>query len=339
MSRPSDRIAQDLHEQIPGLMARAHVPGASIALIQDGQLAWTGVFGRKGRDAAEPVDSDTIYQAASLSKPVFALAVMQLVAGGALALDTPLATYLPQQYLADDSLLEQVTARHVLSHVAGWPNWRPAGQPLRRESPPGERFSYSGEGYVYLQRVVEHITGRQLAEVMQTEILTPLGMRHSSFVWSSAGDPQLATAHDSEGAPREIHVGEEANAASSLHATPSDYAHFVATFLSHPNALADAMLEPQVRVNDNVAWGLGWGLEGKGAGRAFWHWGDNPGYKSFALALRDTRAGVVVMTNGDAGRPLCAWIVQHALGADHPALGWLDRLYQDLTARRESDPC
>jgi hypothetical protein len=90
------------------------------------------------------------------------------------------------------------------------------------------------------------------------------------------------------------------------------------------------MLQPQVRVKANVAWGLGWGLEASGAGQAFWHWGDNPGYKSVALALRDSRTGVVVMTNADGGRPLCAWIVRHALGADHPSLGWLERHYQNL---------
>jgi CubicO group peptidase (beta-lactamase class C family) len=318
-----------LEAQIPELMARAHVPGVSVALVRDGQLAWSGAFGVKHRDSGERITTDTIYQAASLSKPAFALAVMQLVGRGVISLDTPLSTYLPEPYVPDDPLVEQITARLVLSHRTGWPNWRPAGQALQRDSPPGERFGYSGEGYVYLQRVVEHVTGRRLDELMHAEVLTPTGMDHSSFAWSHPADPALAAGHDRDGAPREIHVGEQANAASSLHGTASDYARFVATFLG-PNALADAMLQPQVQVKEHVAWGLGWGLEGNGARQAFWHWGDNPGYKSFALALRDTRAGVVVMTNGDAGRPLCAWIVQQALGADHPALGWLDRLYQDL---------
>jgi hypothetical protein len=92
------------------------------------------------------------------------------------------------------------------------------------------------------------------------------------------------------------------------------------------------MLDPQVRVNERVNWGLGWGLEVSTAGPAFWHWGDNPGYKCFALALREPGEGVVVMTNGDGGRQLCAWIVQRLLGIDHPALAWLSSRYQERQA-------
>jgi hypothetical protein len=252
--------------------------------------------------------------------------VMQLVTRGTITLDTPLSTYLPRPYIPDDALFERVTARHVLSHVTGWPNWRPTGQDLRRNAPPGERFGYSGEGYVYLQRVVEHVTGRSLEELMQTDVLTPLGMLRSTFDWARPEDPAIAAAHDRDGAPIAPYLGEHANAASSLHATPTDFASFMITFLTQPQGMRDEMMQPQVRVNENIAWGLGWGLQVSGQGRAFWHWGDNPGYKSFALALRDARKGVVVMTNGDGGRPLCAWIVQRVLGADHPALGWLDRL-------------
>jgi CubicO group peptidase (beta-lactamase class C family) len=323
-------IGQDLGEQIPELMARVNVPGLSVALVEDGELTWSGAFGVKHRDPAEPVDNETVYQAASLSKPVFAFAVMQLVAQGVIALDTPLSTYLPQPYLLDDVLLDKVTARHVLSHMTGWPNWRPPGQPLQRDAKPGERFGYSGEGYVYLQRVVEHVTGRSLDELMQADVFSPMEMPRSSFAWALPEDPALATGHDHDGAPRPYRRGGQANAASSLHSTPSDFARFVATFVIHPNAIADEMLQPQVRVNAHVAWGLGWGLEASGAGQAFWHWGDNPGYKSVALALRDSRTGVVAMTNGDGGRPLCAWIVRQVLGADHPAFSWLDRRYPDL---------
>jgi len=329
----SEGIGRDLREHVPELMARAHVPGVSVALIQNGQLSWSGAFGVKHRDSAERVDDTTVFQAASLSKPAFAFAVMHLVARRSIALDTPLASYLSAPYVEDDALSEQITARHVLGHVTGWPNWRPAGEPLRREAPPGERFGYSGEGYVYLQRVVEHITGRLLDEVMQADVFTPLAMRHSSFAWAAPAHPALAAPHDRDGAPRAPHIGEQANAASSLHSTPTDFARFVAVFLNHPSAVAQEMLQPQVGVNDHVAWGLGWGLEAGEGGQAFWHWGDNPGYKSFVLALRDARSGVVVMTNADGGRPLCAWIVQRALGADHPALSWLERHYANLQRR------
>ncbi len=326
------RVTLTLDERLADLMERAHVPGLSAVVVEDGQITWSGVFGVRHRDSAERVESDTVYQAASLSKPVFAFAVMQLVRRGTIGLDTPLSAYLPEPYVEDDAMLARVTARHVLSHVTGWPNWRPNGQALRRAASPGERFGYSGEGYVYLQRVVEHVSGRSLEELMQTDVLAPLGMAHSTFAWMRADDPGVAGAHDRDGAPIAPYRGEHANAASSLHSTPTDFAAFMMEFLTPSRGIQDEMLRTQVRVNGNVAWGLGWGLQVSDQGEAFWHWGDNPGYKSLALALRQRRKGVVVMTNGDGGRPLCAWIVQSALGADHPSLGWLERFYQDLDA-------
>jgi hypothetical protein len=91
------------------------------------------------------------------------------------------------------------------------------------------------------------------------------------------------------------------------------------------------MLEPQVQVNKRVSWALGWGLETSDtAGAAFWHWGDNPGFKSFAIGLPEAGTGAIVMTNADAGRPLCAWVVQRLLGTDHPALEWLAQRYASV---------
>jgi hypothetical protein len=142
----------------------------------------------------------------------------------------------------------------------------------------------------------------------------------------------VAAGHDRDGAPSARHVGEHPNAASSLHTTPSDFARFVAALLTagdEPRRLGQAsvseMLRPQVWIDERIAWGLGWGLATTAAGPSFWHWGDNPGYKCFAVALRDTRAGVVVMTNGDAGLAVCAWVVRRMLGSDHPAFAWLSR--------------
>jgi CubicO group peptidase (beta-lactamase class C family) len=157
---------------------------------------------------------------------------------------------------------------------------------------------------------------------MQTGVLRPFGMRRSSFAWPSGRE--LAAAHDADGLPLETRESWQPNAAYSLHSTPSDLARFVAEVIRAPGG----MLEPQVRVNDRVSWALGWGLESSGEGRAFWHWGDNRGFKSFAIGLPDAGTGAVVMTNGDDGRRLCAWVVQRLLGTDHPALEWLARRYE-----------
>jgi hypothetical protein len=121
-----------------------------------------------------------------------------------------------------------------------------------------------------------------------------------------------------------------------LHTTATDFARFLAAVLttgSEPWRLLpetlNEMLQPHTPVKDQLAWGLGWGLETLSEGQAFWHWGDNPGYKSFVVGLRATGSGVVVMTNADNGRPVCAALVRSVLGTDHPALAWLAARYGD----------
>lgn len=139
-------------------------------------------FGVKNAKIGLPVTAETVFEAASLSKPVFAYGVLKLIDQGKLGLDVPLTTYLPKPYIDGDERLNKITARIVLSHRTGFPNWR--GKPsLKICFTPGERFSYSGEGYIYLQRVVEHITGKPLNEYITEAVFTPLGMANSSYVW------------------------------------------------------------------------------------------------------------------------------------------------------------
>jgi CubicO group peptidase (beta-lactamase class C family) len=316
-------LAHMLIADIPELMRRAAVPGVSIASVAQGAIT-PAAFGVLRADQAEPITPESLFEAASLSKPVFAYAVLGLAREGGLALDQPLTHYLPTPFVEDDARLGEVTTRHVLAHTTGWPNWRPRGEPLRREAPPGERFGYSGEGFVYLQRVVEHITEQPLEAFMQSRVLGPLGMTRSSFSMAHPSGARLATGHDQEGRPLPLREPQPPNAAFSLHSTASDMARFVEHVMTEPGD----MLTAQVRVNERVSWALGWGLEAGSEGRAFWHWGDNPGYKSFAIGLPDHGTGAVVMTNADGGRPLCAWAVERLLGTDHPALEWLARRYQ-----------
>ncbi len=327
-------IEDRLEETIPALMDRWHVPGLSIALVHDGAVAGQRCFGLKRAGAAAPVEPDTIFQAASLSKPVFAYAMLKMAERGDIALDAPLTAYLPDPYVPDDPLLDRITARRVLSHTTGWPNWRPEGQPLQRERAPGERFGYSGEGYVYLQHVVERVTGQPLDNYMKANLLDPLGMTDSSYAWADADDLAVASSHDQTGKPCERFSGIQPEAASSLHTTSHDFGRFLAAVMTsgrepwrlYRESIAE-MLRPQVRLNDWVSWGLGWGLEDTRNGRAIWHWGDNPGYKSFALVAPDVGRGLVVMTNGDGGMATWEPIVRLAFGDDHPAFAWLASFY------------
>jgi CubicO group peptidase (beta-lactamase class C family) len=272
-----------------------------------------------------------VFEGASLSKPVFAGAVLRLWEAGVLDLDRPLSAYLPAPYLPDEPRLPLITARLVLAHRTGLPNWRGPGRPLVLGAPPGERFGYSGEGYVYLQRAVEHLVGAPLHEIVAAHVLAPLGLARSSSVWRPDYAQTAARGHRADGTPLEKGRPTAANAAHSLHTTPTEFARFAGALLA-PGAAGllrgptvAALRAPQTRIDDRLAWGLGWGLQRPAAARggwSLWHWGDNPGYKHVALIGRDH--GLVVMTNGDRGLAACRALVREATGADAPLFEFLD---------------
>jgi CubicO group peptidase (beta-lactamase class C family) len=162
-SGPED--LRQLERLVPELMSQGAVPGASIAIIKNATVVWHRGFGVRDASSHAPVDDDTVFEAASVSKTVFAYAIMQLVDRGTLSLDRPLTDYTSERVLEDDARLNLITARHVLSHTSGFPNFRTRAEPLRIHFTPGERFEYSGEGYWYLQSIVTSRRGGQAASV------------------------------------------------------------------------------------------------------------------------------------------------------------------------------
>ena len=343
-SAPSIRLdasVAKMQADIPALMKMADVPGMSIVVIRNGKAAWHSNFGVKNVKSTQPVDDDTVFEAASLSKPVFAYAVLKLVEQGKIGLDVPLTTYLPKPYIDNDPRLAQITARFVLSHRTGFPNWRGDGNPLTIHFSPGERFSYSGEGFVYLQRAVEQIEGRPLDDVMNTLVFTPLGMTSSSYLWRPDFDERTATGHDSDGTPQDLWKPQEAGAASTLNITAHDYALFVAAIVNGvglKRATFREMETPQIAVNPEctnctektpkelsrtIFWGLGWGIQKNGNDVSLWHWGDNGSFKCFVVANPSRKSGVVVFTNSENGLSIAPAIVHDATGTEHLAFRWI----------------
>jgi CubicO group peptidase (beta-lactamase class C family) len=179
---PTEATVQKLERDIPEIMKSAGVPGLAIAVIRGGKTIWLHGFGMKDVKTGQPVTGETVFEGASLSKPLFTYGVLKLVEQGKLGLDVPLTKYLPKPFVAGDQRLAKITARIVLSHRTGFPNWPADDGSVSIYFTPGERFSYSGEGYIYLQRVVEKITGKPLNEYMTQNVFTPLGMSSSSYV-------------------------------------------------------------------------------------------------------------------------------------------------------------
>ena len=341
LKKPSTETIAALQKQIPELMAEGSVPGLSLALIRGGKTYWVHGFGSRDEKTGQPVTNETIFEAASLSKPVFAYGVLKLVDQGKLDLDAPLTKYLGKPYIDGDPRLDKITARIVLSHRTGFPNWRGDGNALTIKFTPGERFSYSGEGMVYLQKVVEQITGKPLDDYMTEAVFRPLQMTSSSYVWRADYDARTAIPHDSAGQPGEKYKPDEANAASSLQTTAGDYALFVEALLNGTGLkrkTLEEMERPQIAVNPectncterepkelskSIFWGLGVGIQETKQGESLWHWGDNGRFKCFVVAYPKQKIGAVMFSNGENGLAITKEVLQDAIGGEQPALLWL----------------
>lgn len=208
-------------------MRLAGVPGLALAEVRGGKVETRGwgvrrnpppattapAPGQQPAPAAAPttraalVDGDTVFEAASLTKQVFAYLVHRLAMEGTLDLDRPVSEYLALPN-AEDARARGITARQLLGHAGGWRNWRFATtQPLVSEFAPGTQWSYSGEGYFFLQRVLETRTGQPVARLLRERVLTPLGMTRTSLLWRPELDASLAAPHSNRGVPGEsFHV-------------------------------------------------------------------------------------------------------------------------------------
>ncbi len=314
----------------PVLMKELHVPGVSVALISDRQVVWSKSFGVADVRSGRPVTGATLFEACSMSKPVFAYLVMKLVEMGKLDLDRPLAEYLPLDDPPAQKDKELITTRMVLSHTTGLPNWRKGDE--EREGPlpvtfrPGSRFSYSGEGVFYLQRVVEHITGEPLEVYAQRALFGPLGLRQMSYVWTPDVEPSLASGHDAGGKFLQRTRYTHANAAYSLYTTALNYAAFIVEIVksdrsadpSLSRSSVEAMLGHQVALDARdpierpgsarglaVYWGLGWSVNTSAAGDIVHHSGSNrSGFRCFSQFNPGRGSGIVIMTNSTNGGDL-----------------------------------
>ena len=336
----SDTSIATLSAKLPAWMDSAGIPGLAVAVLRNGRTEWIGNFGLANVADARPVTDHTLFGAASLSKTVFAYAVLKLVDQGKIDLDAPISRYFADRISADPRLA-QVTPRFILSHRSGFPNWRPEGGELRMFFTPGERFSYSGEGMVYLQQAVEHIEHDSLNAIMQRLVFTPLGMRESSYIAQPDQGSRAATGYDNRGRPSLLNAAPHANAAASMTTTAHDYALFLEAVLNRrglrPVTLR-AMETPQVAVDPtctncttrvpkalstDLFWGLGWGIEQNASGKYLWHWGDNGSFKAFVAADVKRKSAVVMFANSERGLAVARAITNVAIGGAHPSFAWL----------------
>ena len=331
LSRAAADDLVELDQLIIKLMAAAGVPGAQIVVVKNAKPIWRGDYGVADRESKRPVDARTLFEAASVSKTVFAYAALQAVDRGVLPLDKPLSSFTEMRVIDDDARLDRITMRHVLSHTSGLPNFRSTAEPLAIGFPPGEKYRYSGEGYWYLQAVMSEARGRidprscgtyedglrvcatDFDNQMRTNVLAPFGMGASGYLWNRTLAQHAARPHAEDGTP--MKKGQPSaidaaryGAAGGLHTTADEYARFLIAVIAPRRGrafLADRtraeMLRPHVKVDATSSWGLGWQIRHTPAGDLIQHQGGQAGIQAFTAASVARKSGYVILTNSANG--------------------------------------
>jgi len=290
--------------KIPVWMAENKVPCIGVGIIEDGVLKYVKVFGELKKDV--PAPKNTIFNIASMTKPIVAIVTLKLVESGQWNLDESLGKYWIDPDVLNDTLHKKLTTRYILNHQSGFPNWRTDNK-LKFEFEPGTKFQYSGEGYEYLRKAIEHKFNKSLAALSDSVLFKPLGMNDSYFVWNdNIKNTRFAFGHDGQG---DIYEGQDwgtVNAAASMLMSTEDFGKFLVYVMNGAGLspkLYNDMISPQVNVREHVARGLGWGLvfDLPNGEYAIEHDGGNPGIKTIGFILPKSKRGIVVLTNGDNG--------------------------------------
>ncbi len=323
----STNLLRYREEPVTALATRLGVCASVYSILRGGRPQSPIALGGCQADTA----TDTIFQAASLTKPVVAFGVLQLVQAGGLELSAPVSKYLPGGYThyrtalrrgpGDSSnavpsdFLARIPVGTLLNHTSGLPNWSVSG--LSTSFAPGERWQYSGEGYVLLQAVVEAVSSLHFTQFMEETVFQPLGMRDSSLTWQDRFAPRAATGQAAGGAARQA-VFRFPVAAASLYTTARDYAQFMAAFAANEQLISLALSKPALVDRElRLEWGYGWGVERLGTDAVLWQWGNNPGFRSFAMLSASSKDGFVLLSNSDNGMPLAAALAFQTLPGDH----------------------
>jgi CubicO group peptidase (beta-lactamase class C family) len=184
--------------ETPYWLEATRTPGLTVALLEGGKTCDVLCFGSTDAGGANPVTQATVFQAASLSKQALLYAVLQTIDIGKLDLDRPLTHYMESPHYQPESGLDRITARHVLTHTTGWPNWPPEDTPFEPVRPLGQ-WSYSGAGFVFLQQALESIWNETATQYTRRLVFDLLGMRESSFVWLDQYEQTATPGFDQDG--------------------------------------------------------------------------------------------------------------------------------------------
>lgn len=290
-----------------------------LGIIEQGKLQQVKVFGELKDGIAAPYNS--IFNVASLTKPITALVALHLADSGKWNLDEPIYHYYTDPDIANDPRNRQLTTRMILSHQTGFPNWRwqTESKKLQFLSEPGTKYGYSGEGFEYLRKALEKKFKKSLQQLAQELIFRPLKMEDTSYIWTNHTDEsRFVIGYDENGKPCETVKNTTANAADDLHTTVEDYSNFMANILKGANLKQELyleMLSRQTQTKENKYFGLGFELYDLGNGEfAISHGGSDQGTQCISFLFPKTGQGIIIFTNSTTGYKIFNPLLLNYLG-------------------------
>lgn len=309
-------------------LAQYEIPSVAIAYIEDGAVTWTAAYGEQS--AGVPARPTTLYNVASLAKPVSAETILRAASAGLLSLDEPMSTRWVDPDIANDARRDALTLRIALSHQTGFANWRRMTDGvLRFQSDPGAGFGYSGEGYEYARRYTQLRVGEPFERLAQRLVLDPIGMHDSSYLGQDWFAGRIAPPHGVDGEVGEPAINTaEMLASDDLYTTVGDYARFVLSVMNNEGVspeIAEQRLAYVHELRDGgcggenglpmdvcplgVGMGLGWMVFRYEGETVVSHTGNDEGEQTLAFFVPERGIGVVIFTNSANGRRIFADVV------------------------------
>ena len=293
------------------------IPGVSLAILKDGEILYHQTYGVKNIFTQAPVTDKTLFEAASITKPVFGFLVNKLAEQNVIDLDKPLYQYLPFEDIEHDERYKKITARYVLSHKTGFPNWGWMNDDGKVDIKfePGSKYGYSGEGFEYLKRVVSHITEKDISVLLQEEVIEPLGLENIYFMKDPYLQAVVANGHTGNFA-RKASLPQAPGMAWSMHTEAKSFSKFLFALVNKkglkPETYSSFFNEETeiVREAKNMTpgvkeyFGLSIHMEKSKHGMAFGHGGNNGDFKCMAKYYEDLGLGYIIFTNSNTGDKL-----------------------------------
>lgn len=298
----------EFEKKIKNAMDSLQVQGMSIAIINNGKIVFNKGFGVTNMVTKKKVTKSTFFEAASLSKPVFSFFALKLAKEGKLDIDKPLVDYLAADNIEDERY-KKITARMVLSHTTGLPNWSET-EKMQLQFEPGKQFSYSGEAYVYLAKVIAKLYNtslKNLDEIFQNEVAKGLKLNNFHFVITPKVEKSMADGYQQKQLVKDERDRTRFDPAGGLYANTKNYANFLIWIMNHQSNFR-GMFESVITLEQNNpikeyfgvdSWTLGMAIIKINGDVNYWHGGNNLGYTSSFMINPDKKFGYVYFTNED----------------------------------------